>query len=83
MFQVNRVEDLSLLLFGYQHCLLVNSESDTADILGEFKKYCNIYFNSTEDHSWEKLIRLYSGSDSHSIKLFSQVFDDFLGNGLA
>ncbi len=78
MFQVNRVEDLWLILFGYQHALTFESNVEINELLVDFTKFINLCFESTTEYNWDKLIRLHSGSDSHSIQLFEQLFEQFL-----
>lgn len=78
MYQVNKVEDLWLVMFGYQCSLSEGANKNIGDMLLDFRKFVNKDFDSKEDFSWDKLVRLYSGSDSHSLELFNQVFSQFI-----
>jgi hypothetical protein len=78
MYQINRVEDIWLVSLGYQQALQESENKEIGDFLVAFRAYVNKDFNSKENHGWERLIRLYSGSDSHSIGLFVQLFSKFL-----
>ncbi len=81
IYNINRVEDLEHIFFGYQHALF-NNEKDSGEelknILADFRKKINEHFNSKIDSSWVRLIRFNSGTDKHSIELFSQLFEMYL-----
>lgn len=75
MYQVNKVEDLYYIILGY-------SISETGnlinDILFKFRQHVNIEFESNNDIDWCRLVRFNSSNDSHSLKLFEQIFEDFV-----
>ncbi len=82
MYNVNNVEDLYLFIFGYKYGVKY-SEDDLSlnDLLNKYLVFMNHYFDIKSDdnrYSWDKLIRFYSGSDKHSLELFSQSFREFL-----
>jgi hypothetical protein len=78
MYQVNRVEDIWLISFGYQHALGELDIKEIGNFLSDFRDYVNKDFQSNQNHSWERLIKLYSGSDKHSIELFGQLFFNYI-----
>lgn len=75
MFCVNKVEDLNYMITGYT---FGNSNQEVAELLSHFRIFVNNDMDSISNHDWVKLIRLYSGSDSHSLKLFQDMFERFL-----
>ena len=77
MYGVNRVEDIELIILGYTACSAVIQEN-ASDFNIEFRRYINTHFEMAGDHSWQRLIRFHSGSDSHSIELFSILFSKYL-----
>jgi hypothetical protein len=78
MYQINKVEDIWLVSLGYQQALQESENVEVGNFLVAFRAYVNEHFNSKENHGWERLIRLYSGSDSHSIELFVQLFSQYV-----
>lgn len=70
----NRVEDIQLILFGYSFGA---KDNDASEFLDGFRVHVNKHFKTRKDHGWDRLIRFYSGSDSHSIELFSKLFQEY------
>lgn len=77
IFGINRIEDVDLVIKGYFH-KSYNKEIEAFFIL--FNDFVNrIYFKDRKkDFEWVKIIRFNTSSDSHSIKLFSSLFEKFL-----
>jgi hypothetical protein len=75
MFGINRVEDINLMILGYS---FASVDNELSEMMIEFTDFVNNNFEFTESFGWVKLIRLYSGSDSHSIQLFAEIFKRFL-----
>jgi hypothetical protein len=75
MYQVNKVEDLYYIILGYSFSQTGNLITDA---LSKFRRYVNAEFESKDDIDWCRLIRFSSSSDSHSLKLFGQIFEDFV-----
>ena len=81
MYGLNKVEDIKLLFLGVRlFCFnnsLLSNEFETG-----FNVFVNAFFtkehNFKEPHDWSKLIRLYSGSDKHSLELFGRFFYEYL-----
>ncbi len=78
MFHVSKVEDIWIMTLAYQHALLGNENKTINDILSGFRTYVNKHYKTTSDHSWERLIRFHCASESHSIELFSTLFNEYL-----
>ncbi len=76
MFAVSGVEDLNLVIFGYQ-CGLGQTPMarEVSDFMFEFRKLVNKRYGSRKDYHWAKLIRFHSGSDSHTIEIFAKLFN--------
>ena len=79
MFAVNKVEDIGLVIMGYEYA---SNKNENNVLLSEcmigFRDFINKKFESQNNFDWVKLIRLYSGSDLHSIQLFSQLFKEYI-----
>jgi hypothetical protein len=81
VFGVNKVEDLKFLFLGSWLF-----SPDKSSLCGEFEIKFNVFVNDffrkehkfRESFDWAKLIRLYSGSDKHSIELLGKIFDEYL-----
>lgn len=81
MYQVSKVEDLYLVIFGYT-CAIKGDESVyIQSFREEFRDFVNEHFaedfTAKKDHDWVRLIRFYSAGDIHSIELFGQLFEQF------
>lgn len=80
MFRVESVDDISLFVTWEIH---MRGNKEVSDFFAEFTRYIeNEQFKSLHDFGWNKIIRLYSGSNSHSLILFGQYLNDFLGDNL-
>jgi hypothetical protein len=78
MYGVNRVEDLYHFIWGY--ATGANSQ-EVWDLMSDFRVSLNKDWKTTkENHDWPRLIKLYSGSDLHSVELFKQKLNEFLNN---
>lgn len=75
MFTINRIEDLYLMLNGY---LIASNNRSYDDFILSFNDFVLKKYKIEEDVHWCRLIRFYSGSDSHSLELFRSLFDEFL-----
>ncbi len=82
MFQVNCVEDIYLIIFGYQCALQGDNINVLNDFLLEFRTFVNEDSEIGGDHDWVRLIRFYSASDKQSIELFGQYLNQYLDNDL-
>lgn len=79
MFFINKVEDYNLIITGYLYGTTEENSQIVAEFVGKFNQYVNKEIGAKkEQFEWFKLIRLYSGSDAHSIVLFSELFERFL-----
>ncbi|OGU76121.1 MAG: hypothetical protein A2W11_01835 [Ignavibacteria bacterium RBG_16_35_7] len=78
MFMINNVEELSIAFIGYSFALNEEERKAFDLFMGDFTVYINSDFKSKEKFSWQKLIRLYSGSDKHSLELFETLFTKYL-----
>ena len=75
MYGINRVEDINFMIYGFLYASKSEIHGNCISGFGEFviKKY-----ELKEDIHWCRLIRFYSTSDSHSLKLFRNLFEEFL-----
>lgn len=78
MYGAGRVEDIWLMAFAYLHALSGEDQEAIGKTLNKFREFVNKHFKTKSDYSWERLIRFHSGSDLHSIELFSSLFNEFL-----
>lgn len=80
MFQINNVEDLGLVIFGYQSgCQSYSDESVVLNkMLGSFREFVNKEFNMKENYDWVRIIRFHSEGDRGSIELFRLLFSKFI-----
>jgi len=78
MYQIERVEDIWVLTYGYQHALIGYDNDLVTDVLSEFRIYVNKHYKTKSDFSWARLIRFHSGSNSHTIQIFAELFGDFI-----
>ena len=75
LFQVNRIEDLDLIITGYK-CAV--NEVELEDFIADFRAYVNKRFESSEDVHWVRWIRFRAASDMHSLELGKSVFSEFI-----
>jgi len=80
MFNVNNIEDLHLILFGYSSGLgsSIGPCENLSEMLSAFRVFINNEFETKGDYDWPRVIRFYSAGDQHSIELFKLKFDQFL-----
>jgi hypothetical protein len=80
LFGINKIEDIYYFILGYDMCITSNDleENDYSYFKDNFRDFVNKDFDSDQNHDWAKLIRLYSGSDTHSIQLFTSLFNKFI-----
>lgn len=79
MFFINKVEDYNLIITGYLYGAIEENSQLVAEFVGKFNQFVNKELGTgKEQFEWFKLIRLYSGSDAHSIVFFSELFERFL-----
>lgn len=77
MYGVNELDDLYFIMLGYMYSD-IQEMSEISDLLEKFRLFINEHFESNEGHDWHKLVKLYSGSDIHSIELFGRLFNQYL-----
>jgi hypothetical protein len=75
MYQVESVEGLALVFFGYDYAC--NTDEISLFING-FKEFTNNHLESKSSVSWERLIRFNSGGNTHSLELFYKIFKMYL-----
>ncbi len=75
MYQVNNIEDLNLLIFGFS--IGCNSK-EVFSLLDDYRLFVNQEFKSTNNYDWARLIRFYSSGDLQSLDLFKSKFKSFL-----
>jgi len=75
MFGIQKVEDIKLIFTGE---IVINQNLVIETWNAEFNEYVfNKVDSSLINFDWSKIIRLYSGSDAHSIELFKDLFLGF------
>lgn len=77
MYGVNEIDDLYFITLGYQYSDLEGT-SDISELLDGFRDFLNKRYKTNDNHDWPKLIKLYSGSDRHSIELFGRLLGEYL-----
>lgn len=76
MYSIQKVEDIYLLFFAE---IYFNDNSEIEEWSSKFREFVKSNINNAlENFGWHQIIRLYSGSDAHSIKLFSEMFANFI-----
>jgi len=76
MFAIESVDDISLIITWEIH---MNGNEEVSAFFAEFTKYLEKDSNEfLHGFSWCKIIRLYSGSNSHSLQLFRKHLDAFI-----
>jgi hypothetical protein len=79
MFMIEDVEDLYLVLYGFQRGMPTHAEArDIAELMTDFRQFVNVELNSTDDVDWPRLIRYHSSGNSGSIILFKNKFERFI-----
>lgn len=76
MYKIKSVEDIELLFFSE---IFMNKNSELDEMSNKFAKYVQFKLNNQlTDFHWSKIIRLYSGSEFHSVELFIKLYSEFL-----
>lgn len=77
MHGVGRVEDIRLIVYGFGYALEPNERKEYDEFITGFRRHINEHFQTSKDHEWSKLIRFYSGGDTHSIELFLELINKY------
>ncbi|WP_281233461.1 hypothetical protein [Flavobacterium gelatinilyticum] len=79
IFSVQKVEDFFLFFNGYK---IARNDSVVSDFLDDFQTYIqNAHENeSLKDYSSEKIIRICSANDLHSLQLLKSWINDFINS---
>ena len=77
MYGVNSVEDIALIIFGFNFCASASQGKET-DFNAKFRSYINKHFEMSGDNDWPRIIRFHSGGNLHSVELFSILFSQYL-----
>lgn len=76
MYGVQKVEDINLIFF-YE--IFFNQNQEIEDWSRRFSFFvAKDIDNKLENFDWCKIIRLYSGSDAHSLELFQELSSKFI-----
>ncbi len=79
MYGVNRVEEMGLVILGYKYAIFEKEENELlTQFMVEFREFVNHRYEHKDNFDWVKLIRLYSGSDSHTREMFADLFNQFI-----
>ncbi|WP_426584256.1 hypothetical protein [Mucilaginibacter sp. R-33] len=81
IYQISNVDGIYAMIFGY----IAGSQSEILNVFHQnFRTFVNEYFASDfviqGDYNWPRLFRFYSASESHSVELFLQVFEQFINS---
>lgn len=76
LFSIQKVEDFFIFFNGY---VIAREDTITSDFLDKFYDYVknNYCENCIKSYSCEKIIRLHSANDSHSLELLSFWINEF------
>jgi hypothetical protein len=84
VFAVNKIEDINFIIIGYEYGSKDIADPDLEKFQSGFNGFlCNKYnmnwklLELDSEVHWCRLIRFFSGSDSHTINLFRDNFKDF------
>lgn len=76
MYRIQRVEDIELFIRAE---ITFNRNKAVEEWYGRFSEFTiKQVDHKLKNFDWCKVIRLYSGSDLHSIQLFKDLFFDFI-----
>lgn len=80
MYQINKVEDIGLLIFGYKSGLLSCSDEyeTVSNLINQFNEFINKEFTTNEEIDWVRLIRFHGNGDKNSLDLFKEKFKRFI-----
>jgi len=75
MYGVQKVEDISIIFFSE---IFFNRNREIEEWGNRFSHFVIMEINtSLKNFDWCKVIRLYSGSDAHSLELFKELCSKF------
>lgn len=75
MYSIQKVEDISIIFFSE---IFLNRNKEIEEWSSKFSRFVIKDTNSAlENFDWCKIIRLYSGSDAHSLQLFKELSTKF------
>ncbi|MGN6419488.1 MAG: hypothetical protein ACTHMC_18455 [Pseudobacter sp.] len=79
MFNVNNVEDINLVILGYEAALISSpiAQKSIHQLLLGFRVFVNAKFETHQDFDWARVIRFNSGGDKPSLELFESLFTQF------
>lgn len=82
MYQISKVEDIGLLIFGYKSGLLSCSDQyeTVSNLISQFNEFINKEFTTNEEIDWVRLIRFHGNGDKNSLDLFKEKFKRFISN---
>ena len=76
MFRIQSVEDIYILLFAET---FFNDNDDVIEWITQLNDFIVREVDpNMRGFDWCKIIRLYSGSDSHSLELFTNLYKRFI-----
>lgn len=76
MYRLQKVEDIEIFILGE---IIFHRNVEIEEWSSTFTKFVEKNVDSRlKGFNWSRIIRLYSGSDSHSIELFKTLFQKFL-----
>jgi len=76
VFAIQRIEDINVIFVAEIH---INRNKELEDFYQAFSKFISRQNEGCfENFEWCKIIRLYSGSDFHSIELFKYYLERYL-----
>ena len=75
MYSIQKVEDINTIFFSE---IFFNRNKEIEDWSSKFSHFViNDTNNALDNFHWCKIIRLYSGSDAHSLDLFGELCTKF------
>lgn len=75
MFGIQKVEDVDIVFFSE---IFLNSNKSIEEWSSKFREFViKEVDNNLKNFGWSKVIRLYSGSDAHSLELFKDLYTRF------
>lgn len=78
LYGINSVRDINSFITAE---VFFNRNAIVEELSGEFSRFVIARTEShLQDFHWCKIISLYSGSDTHSIQLFKNLFYEFVEN---
>jgi hypothetical protein len=78
MFKVSKIEDIEFIILGYSVALdhhLSANEVDSFFI--DFNQHVCKKYRLDASYGWCKVLRFFSGSDGHSLKLFEENLNEW------